>query len=768
MGTYSRTGRHSCVDAEQAFVAEHGCLPVPRLVQWMATLRCPLGCPHCLAAYDGPPCDDMPLGNALDLIDQAADMGVEEFLVTGGEPLVRADLPAVIEHLARRGLSWSLNTACLPSAETRRAILRNPPSLAAVSLDGPAAVHDAFRRRDGTFREAVESIAFFARLGGVQVVAGTTVTSFNIAHLAETFHIVARSGAAAWGIHLLVPEGRARRRRDLFLSRRQLDRLMRFVAAKRRYFPVTMADEFGYCGDWEPLLRDQPFRCGAGVAQCVVLPDGEVMPCTTMDRSASAGSLRRQSLATIWREGFGELRRWKPEGRCAECQYAPACSGGCWLMRRGGMRCYREVWQVPAALRTAAGVAVCLGVLGAGAAGQSATPAAGGAEEPSRPAETVPAARERPVEHAVSESEATMVRAEVAPGIERRILQWYASHVSEYGRCRPPAGTAAVAKELPALTAEQAADPGYAFFERMREGKLPETMEDLVRDIDKATKTAERSMAFGAVLWRAAQEWCLRNPEPAKRAPEARAALRQVLTGVEKATEAWRREIFDRRLEPYLARGRKPIRYRFEMSKAIIRPLAWLELSRDTAAERWGVAKPPGAAPARLEPDEALEGWLDRHPLAESTRVKVTAKGTSGLARLNTAGHQAVREGDSVTVGIFDLLAMPDGMDGATVEVESLASKRLTVRLPAGAELSYIDLLMLTHEQHAEELDRQALDAVRRREGFNPLLFGAMLKLRAAREAEMAGRAATDDARVRSTLSDLHAADLWLADFWMF
>jgi len=754
MGTYSRTSRHSQLAEEQAFVAAHGYLPVPQLVQWMATLRCPLECPHCLAATDGPPLDDMPLADALSLIDQAAEMGVEEFLVTGGEPLVRPDLPAVIEHLARRGLSWSLNTACLPNAETRRAIRANPPALAAVSLDGPPAVHDAFRHRSGAFREAMESIAFFAGLDGVQIVAGTTVTTFNVAHLAETFHIVVRSGAAAWGIHLVVPEGRARNRRDLLLSRRQLGWLMRFVAAKRRYFPVTMADEFGYCGDWEPLLRDQPFRCGAGVAQCVVLPDSEVVPCTTVDPSASAGNLRRLSLASIWGDGFAELRRWKPEGRCAGCRYAPACGGGCWLMRRNGMTCYREVWHVPAALRTAAGIAVCLGALGGAAAGQEASPAAAGTQEQSQP--KAPERAARPHRMAWADP-----KAEVAPGIEWRILQWYASQVPPVGRKHPPP---VAEKGLPDLTAEQAADPAYAFFERMREGKLPQTMQGLAQEMAEAAKTRERSLAFAAVLWRAAQQWCLKNPEAAKRAPEEREALRQAMAGLEKTADAWRREVFDRKLEPYLARGRQPIRYHFEMSKAIIRPPAWLELSRKMAVERWGAAKKAaGAASAKLKPDEALEGWLDRHPLAESMRVKVTAKAPSELARVNAAGRKAVRADDPVTVGIFDLLVTPDQPGDTAVDVEAAEGRRFTVKLPANAEMSYVDLLTLTHEQHTEELDRQAQEATRRRTAFNPLHFGAMAKLRAAQEAEVKAREVKAE-----RLWHLRAPALWLADFWMF
>ena len=87
-------------------------------------------------------------------------------------------------------MSWTLNTAAMPDRGLREAIERNKPGFVAVSLDGPKAVHDAFRGRAGAWDEAMEAIRFFKSLGGVRVCAGTTVTSRNYDYLDETFHLV--------------------------------------------------------------------------------------------------------------------------------------------------------------------------------------------------------------------------------------------------------------------------------------------------------------------------------------------------------------------------------------------------------------------------------------------------------------------------------------------------------------------------------------------------------------------------------------------------
>jgi radical SAM protein with 4Fe4S-binding SPASM domain len=342
------------------------------LVQWMATLRCGLRCEHCLAVSRESGFSDMPLEKVRGLIDEIAAMGVREFLITGGEPLVREDLAEVIEYLGRKGMWWTLNTAAMPGKDLLQVIERDKPGFVAVSLDGPRPVHDAFRGRAGAWDEAMEAIRFFQSLGGVRVCAGTTVTSRNYDYLDETFHLVTASGADQWGIHLLVPEGRAADRPDLFLSKTQLKRLIKFVARRRRHFPVEMADEIGYLGYLEPLVRDVPLNCGAGRAQCVVLPDGEIVPCTTLDRSCSAGNLHERALADIWKSGFEDLRAWRPSGKCAACDYAVACKGGCWLQRKSGTQCFKEVWHGSGALKTAAGIAICLGGLAGPNVGASA------------------------------------------------------------------------------------------------------------------------------------------------------------------------------------------------------------------------------------------------------------------------------------------------------------------------------------------------------------------------------------------------------------
>jgi len=624
VSTHSKTRRHGpepLAAADETFFQEYGRTRVPRLVQWFVTLDCPLSCEHCLAVGRGAADDEMRLNEAALLIEQVAAMGVEELLLTGGEPLARPDLPDILGILRSNGVRWSLNTAVMPDAPARAAIERWPPYFVAVSLDGPEEVHDAFRGREGTFADALRSMSYFAGLSEHGVTAGTTVTRRNFSHLDETFGVVLESAATSWGLHLLVPEGRAGRRRDLFLSRNQLRYLIRFAAARRNHFPVTMADEIGYCGSWEPLLRHTPFFCGAGRTHCAVLPNGQVTPCSTLDPAASEGNIRERGLAEIWETGFTRLRDWAPDRQCVRCRYAMACRGGCWLQRRHGTQCFKDVWNVPKPVKAAC-LAVCIGLAGAGLAS---------------PGKAAPAEPDRPVRRERERRDATTTRLPRRRGrlarrdtaqaalLERFIIQWHTlSRESVLG---------AVRTRLPN-------DPGAGYFLAHAEGSVPKDLPKRVELIKAALETDQRSLSLIALMWRDVTEWCLDSEGPTKRTLEERQVLRQLLTSLHVSAHAWRQEIFEKKIGPFLARDSRP--WRPLMSKA--GPRRHERVRIEVVRKRWQVER---RAWGRITKE-----YLEQHPYAELMTLSYETGEDAGLLCVRGG---SVQPADG-RLQIFDLL----------------------------------------------------------------------------------------------------------------
>jgi radical SAM protein with 4Fe4S-binding SPASM domain len=636
----------------------------------------------------------MPIEKVRGLIDEVAQMGVGEFLVTGGEPLARADLAEVIGYLGRKGVNWSLNTAAMPDRSLREVIASNRPGFVAVSLDGPKPVHDVFRGKAGAYDEAVEAIRFFKSLEGVRVCAGTTVTSRNYDCLHETFYIVAGGGADQWGIHLLVPEGRAAGRPDLFLSKTQLKRLIKFVARKRRYFDVEMADEIGYLGYLEPLVRDVPQSCGAGRVQCVVLPDGAVVPCTTLDRSYSAGNIHERRLAQIWAEGFNDLRSWRPSGKCSHCDYSPACRGGCWLQRKSGTECFKEVWHVPGTLKTAAGIAICLGGLAAHEDSRAATIMTG----------TVS------TRQAVSLSR---VAAMSTVTLDDAILDFHIAQAA--GRTPSPYGGI------------DWSEPAWKFFSDFTTGKLAQDITERCAAASGALETQQRSLSLIALLWRAVNEPLFAPDNMTEYSQAEREMIRNTLAAIKQKADDWRLEIFAKNLDPYLANGRQTPRPIIKKSAS---PPVYIDryfVVKDLNEERWGAAADP-------ETRDAAEAYLEGHHYADQMDLQFRFYNAGQLTKYSGANSEVLssQTGGQHTIGVFDVIGTANAVQVCfdvygsvktstlpVIDQEMLLADEsgaqdvtmsIVLSLEAGREYTYAELLKTAYQQRSTTLLPMAYD----------------------------------------------------------
>lgn len=684
MSTYSLISHHGPAQTlgDGAFFEQNGWLPVPRLVQWMVTLRCPLSCPHCLAEDDQSP--EMSLEQSTNLIRQVAEMQVPEFLLTGGEPLARPDMPEILAALRENHVRWSLNTAVMPDKRLQKAIEDWPPVFVAVSLDGPASVHNRFRGHAESYDQAIESIGYFASFG-IEVAAGTTVTSRNYDLLGETFSIVLSSGASRWGLHLLVPEGRAADRKELFLSCSQLKGLLAFATDKRKYFSVTMADEIGYCGGWEPLVRDAPFFCGAGRAGCVVLPDGEVVPCTTLDRTTSAGNIHHRPLRQIWETGFADLRKYRSSGKCVTCGYASACHGGCWLQRKNGTHCYRQVWlpeQMKKLGRAAALVGVASGTfLAAGPNDVLAQSAPAEETERTAPADT------------------NFFRAPIRlPSVlDTAIVNWYTAEALPKGR-----RTLSIADIRAMLKAEMGEDPGAAYLVSWMEGDMENDLSTRVANIRSALETQEPSLCLLALIWRDIAEWCLDAPAAAKRTDREQAMLAQLLNDLSQKAELWQAEQLRLNLHPFMGtEGQIQQHFQhFLISKAYMPSKHATSILHRSRVQR-----------------DADENQLVLRPFGSALTFNITFAEAKPIPidTTRTTALKGDQDTETYRMRLFDAIAVKHKEEGeAPIPVTVSWSGRdtstftLDIVLPEGVLLTHADIICLADEQHGQRLAQHA------------------------------------------------------------
>ena len=320
----------------------------PRLVAWEVTRACNLACVHCrAAAIDRPDPEELTTEEGLRLIDQIAGMGQGIILIlTGGEPLMRADVFDLAAHGTQQGLRVVMApNGTLITPERARLMKASGIERISVSIDGAAAAdHDRFRGVQGAFDGLLAGLEH-ARQAGLEFQVNTTVTRQNMPQLEEIQDLVVSLGAVAHHIFLLVPTGRGRALSGEVISAREYEDVLGWFYERRD--KVSLQLKATCAPHYQRILRQraraegrkvdfQSFGLDAVTKGCLggqgfvfVSHTGQVQPCGYLE--LDCGQVRQTDFAEIYRSSpiFLNLRdKDKYQGKCGRCEYWNVC-GGC-------------------------------------------------------------------------------------------------------------------------------------------------------------------------------------------------------------------------------------------------------------------------------------------------------------------------------------------------------------------------------------------------------------------------------------------------------
>ena len=344
----------------------HDAAERPFIVIWEVTRACQLVCTHCRAdAIRTRNPFELSTDEGRRLLDDLASFGAPRPLVvlTGGDPFERPDLPELVAHGTRIGLSMALSPSV--TARLTHPVLAELHDAGAkavsLSMDGATAqTHDAFRGVDGVFDATVDAAAMVRDIG-FRLQINTTVTRANVGELPRILQRVIDMGASLWSVFFLVPTGRGKLLEPLSADDEEevlhwLHDVSALVAIKTTEAPhyrrvaiqragvATLDDAFGvgplrarlrretadlYVGH-EPRRRQPraPIDVNSGRGFAFVDHVGVVYPSGFMP--VPAGSVRHQPFPEIYRES--ELLRSLRDpdsfgGRCGRCEFRTVCGG---------------------------------------------------------------------------------------------------------------------------------------------------------------------------------------------------------------------------------------------------------------------------------------------------------------------------------------------------------------------------------------------------------------------------------------------------------
>lgn len=277
-------------------------LRTPRAVTIAVTHECQCRCIHCSAEDNQKTGDTLSAGEIERIISEGLALGLTNVTFTGGEPLLRKDLEALIACVPEgKAVSKIFTNGALLDAG--RAASLKAAGLQAVKLSLDSAdpfEHDRLRQRAGSFREVEKGVRFSLEAGllvGLSTYA--TKESVRKGRLSEIASI-----AAEWNVHELsvfdvIPTGRLLREEGMLMDAETRTDLMRQAGVLNR--------EFG----GRPRITTQSwtnspsgfaayFGCLAGTYQYHVTAYGEFTPCDFTP--ISFGNVRSESTVSLWQK----------------------------------------------------------------------------------------------------------------------------------------------------------------------------------------------------------------------------------------------------------------------------------------------------------------------------------------------------------------------------------------------------------------------------------------------------------------------------------
>ncbi len=320
----------------------------PMLVYWEMTQACGLACKHCRAeAMPHPHPLELNTSESMAFLNQLLDFGdpLPHLILTGGDPLSRADLFPLIDYACGLGLEVSITPSATPllTNDAITSLRQHGIQSLGLSLDGSTAEkHDAIRAVPGTFERTMEAARHAGRLG-IPIQVNTLVAEETAADLPAIYHLLKNSfPVMRWSLFFLISVGRGKALNEV---RPEVgEDIMRWVfdLVPRAPFAIKTTEAPSYrriaiekmraCGTSSSQMKNtavyKGFQIRDGHGIVFVSNLGDIYPSGFLP--LRCGNVRKNSLVHVYRESEIFRGLHSPDqfrGKCGECEYGHVCGG---------------------------------------------------------------------------------------------------------------------------------------------------------------------------------------------------------------------------------------------------------------------------------------------------------------------------------------------------------------------------------------------------------------------------------------------------------
>jgi len=328
--------------------------PPGPVVIWNLIRRCNLTCKHCYSiSADIDFKGELSTDEVFTVMDDLRSFGVPVLILSGGEPLLRADIFDISRRAKEMGFYVGLSSnGTLIDEHNIDAIAAIGYDYVGISIDGGRRTHDLFRRKDGAFDASMQGIRL-CRDRDIKVGLRFTMTEDNADELPDMLQLMADEGVNKFYLSHLNYAGRGNRNRDsdvqLDITRKAMDLLFETALGHAQRgndleFVTGNNDADGvYLLQW--VMQHYPEKAdhiaaklrqwggnSSGVNIANIDNLGEVHP-DTFWWHYSLGNVRQRPFSEIWEDTSDPIMKGLKtvprliKGRCGTCRYFDICGG---------------------------------------------------------------------------------------------------------------------------------------------------------------------------------------------------------------------------------------------------------------------------------------------------------------------------------------------------------------------------------------------------------------------------------------------------------
>jgi pyrroloquinoline quinone biosynthesis protein E len=299
------------------------------------THRCPLSCPYCSNPLELVQREaELSTKAWLDVFCEAAELGVLQIHLSGGEPVSRRDLPELVAGARDAGLYVNLITSGIGLTEARLDVLEAEGlDHIQLSLQGTdAQMADRIGGYNGGFKRKME-VAGWIKERGIPLTLNTVLHRQNLHQLPRALEMALEMNARRIEVAVVQFHGWALPNRSALMpTKKQSDEATRIVTEARVALKGKLVIDY-VPADYH---TDTPKRCmgGWGMVGLNITPDGTVLPCHAAETipHLTFEKINDSSLRDIWYDSpaFNAYRgdAWMQEP-CRSCDRKAQDFGGC-------------------------------------------------------------------------------------------------------------------------------------------------------------------------------------------------------------------------------------------------------------------------------------------------------------------------------------------------------------------------------------------------------------------------------------------------------